>query len=931
MSSTRIIHLSDLHLSPGPFDNSPLDQLIEKLAKIRERDAVDYHLVVMTGDLVDRGAGDYAPVGEFLDRLCSKLGIAKSSIFMVPGNHDVVRSRCGGLWQHVMQTLKNDPDTFDTMPLEERRVFWGAFERYTAFAARYSLLEEASKISGTTFPRRMRAGSSRPVGQSHFPDVLPVGELVPGFERASISLNGVQIRLVGINSALVAGSPDDSIAPAVPQDRIFGRKYLQASLVPGDQTLNIVASHYPVSCSHIGERDQVRHLLNLRDAILLTGHSHTATEEAGGAGEHHSLELGAGLALGRHWDGNQHCRILELDRVSRKILAHDLVWQPSHGGWRAIEPMSLEFARWEAICGAAQTPTAPTTAALGKRVAEVGLVDIRNNRTPAERADGFQRVLDAVSDDSELIIVGRSLIDWSVHDASIRELINKRGVHVKLGLLSPQPQYDRDCVAVGSCSASWIERPIERDWAIEDLHASMPRFQDIDVVAEAKGTLEIYGLPFYVSHSFVAYTDKSTGQRHCIEEVGMAQVKEGRPCIEVQSRVEDGPGSHDHMYAKALESMYRGMLSPDRLVTRKSSCGTQRASTSAGRVSPGCRFEPWGLHDIHFDHRHLNTPGPKLFDVLAGGYESAEVLIVGRSLVMLTQERRLRAVAEAVRNRGLKCSFVIADPTRPDVASLVEDYATADVVTRTWPELRAVFGTPEFAKTSPSGGFVEVYGIRSYVPETYCSVFTPRPEYKYCVIEPGIGVQPMERPKLCFKAIPGATDGVFSKTERIYRDILSHCRATQKPLLGATIEADPAYVERLVEGAKQWRRRLGELEQERVVSGDADVTGGERGWFIGHYLDPTCGLRREGNVEIKWGQHEAGQARTDASKSEVATTLTLLIDGEFKLDFEKPEKTVTLSKRGQYVIYAPGVLHKWQALSKCIVVTVRWPSVPEIA
>jgi quercetin dioxygenase-like cupin family protein len=38
---------------------------------------------------------------------------------------------------------------------------------------------------------------------------------------------------------------------------------------------------------------------------------------------------------------------------------------------------------------------------------------------------------------------------------------------------------------------------------------------------------------------------------------------------------------------------------------------------------------------------------------------------------------------------------------------------------------------------------------------------------------------------------------------------------------------------------------------------------------------------------------------------------------------------VTLDHPGDYVVWSPGVSHRWRVVEDAVVVTVRWPSLPK--
>jgi hypothetical protein len=103
-------------------------------------------------------------------------------------------------------------------------------------------------------------------------------------------------------------------------------------------------------------------------------------------------------------------------------------------------------------------------------------------------------------------------------------------------------------------------------------------------------------------------------------------------------------------------------------------------------------------------------------------------------------------------------------------------------------------------------------------------------------------------------------------------------------------------------------------------------SGSLKGWFMGGFLPPECGLRACDEVEVKWGIHREGESKETPSTNDAQSTLTLLIRGQFEVTFTELDRKVTLIDDGDYVIFAPGVKHHWISIKDSIVITVRWPS-----
>lgn len=110
--------------------------------------------------------------------------------------------------------------------------------------------------------------------------------------------------------------------------------------------------------------------------------------------------------------------------------------------------------------------------------------------------------------------------------------------------------------------------------------------------------------------------------------------------------------------------------------------------------------------------------------------------------------------------------------------------------------------------------------------------------------------------------------------------------------------------------------------------GNAAVEGkDQRGWLVGHFLSDSDGPRAAEAVEIKWGIHPQGQHRDTWHTDERRTTVLLLVKGRFRLELSTG--TFVLQHEGDYAIWGPGIDHSWHAEEDSVVITVRWPSLPQ--
>lgn len=108
-----------------------------------------------------------------------------------------------------------------------------------------------------------------------------------------------------------------------------------------------------------------------------------------------------------------------------------------------------------------------------------------------------------------------------------------------------------------------------------------------------------------------------------------------------------------------------------------------------------------------------------------------------------------------------------------------------------------------------------------------------------------------------------------------------------------------------------------------IQTGNATLDSADtRGWLIGTFIEGQFGLRHTDNVALKWDVLKAGDARDEWATDNTQTTIGVLIQGKFTMEFR--DQSITFDTPGDYVMWGPGVDHKWYAPEDAILLTVRW-------
>tara|TARA_Y100000310_G_scaffold157498_2_gene156860 strand:- start:1942 stop:2310 length:369 start_codon:yes stop_codon:yes gene_type:complete len=111
---------------------------------------------------------------------------------------------------------------------------------------------------------------------------------------------------------------------------------------------------------------------------------------------------------------------------------------------------------------------------------------------------------------------------------------------------------------------------------------------------------------------------------------------------------------------------------------------------------------------------------------------------------------------------------------------------------------------------------------------------------------------------------------------------------------------------------------------EKIQSGNLNKKNNTRGWCIGHFMEnPPF---KNTDFEVKWGKHPKGEKKSHPAKNKTAKTLSILIQGKFALQFK--DKELVMESVGDYVFWDANIPHSWTTLEDAIILTIRWPSVP---
>ena len=337
-----LLHLSDIHFRKGEVGTAmdPNGHLRNELVRDAEMMCKKIGAlpaaILLSGDIAFSGDSDeYVFAAKWLDELCSKCGAKFRDVFVIPGNHDVVRATAK---RALVQVLHRDIKNAGAVTLSS--LLRGLLADEEAKTLLYQSIEPYNLFAG-----------------QFFCDLLPPERTIA---RRDLLLNdGSVLRLSGLNSTFVSSETDKA------GDLFVDPAALQISKEAGVE--HLVACHHPYSWLRQGTELQDHLRANAR--MHLFGHEHTNRILPG----RDWLEIAASAAhpdrTETGWEPGYNLIELDIEGTGSdrkmQIRTHVRVWQQRPGEFRAktdkgsdVFAQTIVLDPWSAA-SVDQTPSMP--------------------------------------------------------------------------------------------------------------------------------------------------------------------------------------------------------------------------------------------------------------------------------------------------------------------------------------------------------------------------------------------------------------------------------------------------------------------------------------------------------------------------------------------------------------------------------------------
>lgn len=243
----KIFHISDLHLESESPSFEKL-RIIRALTEDLERKCTDESILIFSGDLIDKGgslfSSDENPFvhfeTKFIEPILEKVPKLKGRIFIVPGNHDVVRSKIDPITEIGLKTQLVDVKTLEGF-IQQNRINSKHLERLSDY-----------KNWEMQFYKKYNC-----IESSNFENTFKI--------KLGIDTVGITC----LNSSWLCKDDSDK------ENILLGKNQIENSLsLIQDCNVKLVVSHHPIEFFKEFDRDSIKVPIYKNYDVFFTGHVH---------------------------------------------------------------------------------------------------------------------------------------------------------------------------------------------------------------------------------------------------------------------------------------------------------------------------------------------------------------------------------------------------------------------------------------------------------------------------------------------------------------------------------------------------------------------------------------------------------------------------------------------------------------------------------
>ena len=274
MKTIRLLQLSDIHwkkqLDAADDYTDIRDQMLQDLEYYCQGTGNAFDKILICGDIAFSGSTDeYKRANSFIRDLCKTVACKSEEVYTVPGNHDKnVNEHPKCVREFIHQAISNrwnDCDMWWNKMIDEDFSF--IKKLYTPFKEYNHFCNDERDNAEPFMLRALEFGVDRHDGAEMF-----------WHSEFEDNLEGYQVNLYGVNSALISDLDDYDPAPNRKEGhRLFLPQIAYRGAKCKDGIINILMCHHPLD--FLLNKDKIAKDLDKRYALQLYGHVHIANSD----------------------------------------------------------------------------------------------------------------------------------------------------------------------------------------------------------------------------------------------------------------------------------------------------------------------------------------------------------------------------------------------------------------------------------------------------------------------------------------------------------------------------------------------------------------------------------------------------------------------------------------------------------------------------
>ena len=242
--SAIFVHVSDIHFGQEKDDRVHIHADVKQQLIIDAREVISKisggiaQGILVTGDIAHSGtSAEYKEAGKWLDELAANIGVENHCVQMVPGNHDLDRSKLSASGKYLLDHIRaggaKEFEEIMSNPIDRAALF-ARFEDYDRFSFGYDCPLNSDGLYSSEMAIEIAPGRS--------------------------------IRFIRFNSALLCNGAERNEQPEL----IIGARQFTIPRTEGVE--NIVLVHHPLNWYK--DQEHVRDYIRSRARIFISGHEH---------------------------------------------------------------------------------------------------------------------------------------------------------------------------------------------------------------------------------------------------------------------------------------------------------------------------------------------------------------------------------------------------------------------------------------------------------------------------------------------------------------------------------------------------------------------------------------------------------------------------------------------------------------------------------